>query len=112
MDPGSRSLALTCPGRRGGEFFGFNYQTADVSPRSRDTMCPSFASIYTLDKKRAQGKPDARCTRGLVCKLAQNKRTRAYRAAEAIRLSLRDALRIIPRSPRRPGFLATVTRAP
>jgi hypothetical protein len=30
-------------------------------------------------KQRAQGKPGARCTRGLVCKLHIRKRTRAYR---------------------------------
>src|SRR3979490_1544510 len=29
--------------------------------------------------KRAQGKPDARCTRGLACKMHKQKRTRAYR---------------------------------
>jgi hypothetical protein len=34
--------------------------------------------------------PDARCTRGLVCKLCKRKRTRAYRAAENIRHSLRN----------------------
>jgi hypothetical protein len=34
--------------------------------------------------------PDARCIRGLVCKLRKGKRTRAYRAAEAIRHSLRN----------------------
>jgi len=34
--------------------------------------------------------PDARCTRGLVCKMRKRKRTRAYRAAEAIRHSLRN----------------------
>lgn len=33
--------------------------------------------------------PDARCTGGLVCKV-EKKRTRAYRAAEAIRHSLRS----------------------
>jgi hypothetical protein len=32
--------------------------------------------------------PDARCIRGLVCKGWKRKRTRAYRAAEAIRHSL------------------------
>jgi hypothetical protein len=36
--------------------------------------------------------PDARCTRGLVCKVVQGMRTRAYRAAEAIRHSLRNGL--------------------
>ena len=30
-------------------------------------------------RKRAQGRPGARCTRGLVCKLHIRKRTRAYR---------------------------------
>ena len=30
-------------------------------------------------EKRAQGKPGARCTRGLVCKVHKRKRTRAYR---------------------------------
>jgi hypothetical protein len=34
--------------------------------------------------------PDARCTRGLVCKRHKEKRTRAYRAAENIRHSLRN----------------------
>ena len=29
--------------------------------------------------QRAQGRPGARCTRGLVCKIVQEKRTRAYR---------------------------------
>src|ERR1700716_900458 len=43
-------------------------------------MRPSFASISALrKKKRAQGKPDARCTRGLACKMHKQKRTRAYR---------------------------------
>ena len=34
--------------------------------------------------------PDARCTRGLVCNVHRKVRTRAYRAAEAIRHSLRN----------------------
>ena len=43
-------------------------------------MRPSLASVFTLqENKRAQGKPDARCTRGLVCKVHKRKRTRAYR---------------------------------
>jgi len=32
-----------------------------------------------LSKKREQGMPGARCTRGLVCKMHKEKRTRAYR---------------------------------
>src|SRR5882757_7454844 len=39
---------------------------------------------------RAQGRPGARCTRGLVCNVHKKVRTRAYRAAEAIRHSLRN----------------------
>ena len=34
--------------------------------------------------------PDARCIRGLVCRDRKRKRTRAYRAAENIRHSLRN----------------------
>jgi len=34
--------------------------------------------------------PDARCTRGLVCDVHKTKCTRAYRAAESIRHSLRN----------------------
>ena len=35
-------------------------------------------------KERAQGRPGARCTRGLVCNCAQGKRTRAYRYRRSI----------------------------
>jgi hypothetical protein len=34
--------------------------------------------------------PDARCTRGLACELHKENCTRAYRAAENIRHSLRN----------------------
>jgi hypothetical protein len=34
--------------------------------------------------------PDARCTRGLVCKMGKENCTRAYRATENIRHSLRN----------------------
>jgi len=57
--------------------------------------------------QRAQGMPDARCIRGLACKL-RKKRTRAYRAAEAIRHSPRSGLRLTPSSPWRPGLFATI----
>ena len=36
--------------------------------------------------------PDARCTRDLVCNVHKEVRTRAYRAAENIRHSLRNGL--------------------
>ena len=41
-------------------------------------------------RMREQGMPDARCTRGLVCEVVQKSCTRAYRAAENIRHSLRN----------------------
>ena len=70
----------------------FKFQTADTRPRSRGTIRPRFA-CRCLPQTREQGMPDARCTRGLVCKVARvKKRTRAYRAAENIRHSLRNGL--------------------
>src|SRR6195952_4355031 len=41
-------------------------------------------------KQRAQGMPDARCTRDLVSNVHKKVRPRAYRAAENIRHSLRN----------------------
>ena len=43
--------------------------------------CPRFASSLAPLRKRAQGRPGARCTRGLVCNCAQRTRTRAYRSS-------------------------------
>src|SRR6266536_6543310 len=60
----------------------FNCQTTmriyvrDLAARFR----PSFANSLSLpSKQRAQGKPGADCTRGLVCQTHSNRRTRAYR---------------------------------
>src|SRR5467141_3342880 len=54
-------------------------------------MRPSFASLAALDtNKRAQGKPGARCTRGLVCKHAQKNAHEHTGSAEASRPSLRN----------------------
>ena len=46
--------------------------------RSRDAWRPRLARV-TLDQRRVQGMPGARCTRGLVCKAHKKMRTRAYR---------------------------------
>jgi hypothetical protein len=47
-----------------------------VRPHCRGAMRPGVASVRTLERsKRAQGKPDARCTRGLVCELHKNMHT-------------------------------------
>jgi hypothetical protein len=52
----------------------------DVHLASRGAGRPSFFSVIVpLRKKRAQGRPGARCTRGLVCNVHKRKRTRAYR---------------------------------
>jgi hypothetical protein len=48
--------------------------------RSRGAMRLSFDLNFSPPRKqRAQGRPGARCTRGLVCKLHKKMRTRAYR---------------------------------
>ena len=64
MGPGAR------PGRR-----------VDMPPHSRDSLRPSFANSFAPKKKegagdpqeRAQGRPGARCTRGLACKGSKQK---------------------------------------
>src|SRR3954465_3208028 len=55
--------------------------TTDINPPSRDTKCPRLASFGPLRNQRAQGRPDARCTRGLVCNSHKKVRTRAYRSS-------------------------------
>ena len=46
---------------------------------SRRESSEVFKTFVPLFEKRAQGRPGARCTRGLVCKMHIGKRTRAYR---------------------------------
>src|SRR6266567_6748410 len=54
----------------------------DVRPHSRGRQMPELCEgLGPLGKKRAQGKPDARCTRGLVCNVHKKVRTRAYRSS-------------------------------
>ncbi len=55
--------------------------STDKRSRSRDMFCPSFACRYPLAVERAQGRPGARCTRGLVCNMHEEVRTRAYRSS-------------------------------
>src|SRR5580692_9242502 len=44
-------------------------RTADTPPRSRDARRPSFArNSRAFERVRAQGMPDARCTRSFACK--------------------------------------------
>jgi hypothetical protein len=54
--------------------------TVDTVSPSRGADRPRFAiSFVPLEIQRAQGRPGARCTRGLACNCAQRTRTRAYR---------------------------------
>ncbi len=55
----------------------------NMAPRSRDALRPSCANRFA-QKKRAQGMPGACCTRGLVCKAVDERRTRAYRYSRSI----------------------------
>ena len=46
----------------------------------RRMICARFqVNVHAPSKQRAQGRPGARCTRGLVCKMHKEMRTRAYR---------------------------------
>jgi hypothetical protein len=75
---------------------------------SRGAMRPRLASVSPSSQKRAQGKPGARCTRGLVCKLHKRKRTRAYRFSGGIRPSLRNGFTAYSALSPVTGFVATV----
>ena len=85
----------------------FNCQTARgyASAFSRLKCARALCRFRPPRNLRAQGKPGARCTRDLACDLRKQNCTRAYRAAEASRLSLRDGLRLTSCSPRRTALL-------
>src|SRR6266536_2921791 len=70
MGPGSALAWLACPGRRGWD---------GMTPPSRDMIARALHFVVPRKKKREQGMPGARCTRGLVCKIVRRMRTRAYR---------------------------------
>jgi hypothetical protein len=91
------------PGQRG------ESPSTNTASRSRRTIRARFPEIRTPSNQRAQGKPGARCTRGLVCKHAQKNAHEHTGSAEASGLPCAMVLRLITRSPRRSGFLVTVT---
>ena len=68
-NPESRDIRVRCfaSPRNDVATLRFKFQTADTRPRSRGTTCPRLA-FRCPSKGREQGMPDARCTRGLVCK--------------------------------------------
>ena len=61
---------------------------------------PEFCKILTPKRKRAQGRPGARCTRGLMCKGSKKNAHEHTGSAEAVRPSLRNGftayLRALP----------------
>jgi hypothetical protein len=61
-------------------------------------------------QERAQGRPGARCTRGLMCKNARSKNAHEHTgSAEAVRPSLRNGFTAyLVLSPARPGLFVTV----
>src|SRR5207342_431086 len=71
------------------DVWGISIQNA--ASRSRGTFCPSFArNFLTLSNQRAQGRPGARCTRGLVCNVHKECAHEHTGPAESIRPSLRN----------------------
>ena len=74
-------------------------------------IAPEFCrKFFALSIQRAQGMPDARCTRGLVCELCIESCTRAYRAAEASDIPCAMALRLMTCSPRWAVLVVSVAR--
>ena len=63
-------------------------------------------------KRRVQGMPGARCTRGLVCNVCIEMRTRAYRYSRNTPIPCAMALRLMPRSPGDRARLAVDARKP
>ena len=82
----------------------------DTLPHSRNADAPEFANSSALKKtKRAQGRPGARCTRGLMCKADSENAHEHTGSAETLRPSLRNGFTAyIVLSPARPGLFATV----
>jgi hypothetical protein len=93
------------------------YESA-ISRREAPELCRNLPS-----KQRAQGRPGARCTRGLMCKMHKAKRTRAYRFSGGspafpaqwfyglFRALPGDRLSCHRRSPRSVSFLGNLTPA-
>jgi len=90
--------------------FRFDCQTAgrcDSAFSRRDTP-EALRQFDPLRKKRAQGKPGARCTRGLVRKIVQKSAHEHTGSAEAVRPSLRNGFTAYNALSPVTGFLATV----
>ena len=82
---------------------GFRYASA-FSRRDAPEVC----KIIRPKKKRAQGMPGARCTRGLVCKRWKEAHTSIQVQRKQSDIPCAMVLRLMPRSPRRRIRLVTV----
>jgi len=78
---------------------------AAFSRRIASEVCSYFRD---LSKQRAQGRPGARCTRGLVCKLHIKNAHEHTGSAEAVRPSLRNGFTAYTVLSPATGSLATV----
>jgi hypothetical protein len=85
-------------------------QLADMHPRSRDMICPSLASGFTLLEDRGRREDRVRAAPAIPCAKVANKSAHEHTgSAEAVRPSLRNGLRLISCSPRRDlGLFVTV----
>ena len=81
---------------------------ADTRPHSRGAIRPGLASVSPPKMQRAQGRPGARCTRGLVCKHAQKHAHEHTGSAETLRPSPRNGFTAYNALSPATGFLATV----
>jgi len=80
----------------------------DVTSRSRGAYAPGWCFRDRPRNSRAQGMPDAGRTRSLACKEKCTCARKQPQGSQINRHSLRDGLRLIARSPRRPGLIASV----
>src|SRR5665647_2627191 len=85
--------------------------TKNMPSRSRGTMRPSHEEFFALCNERAQGKPGARCTRGLVCNMQKKFAHEHTGPAGASRPSLRDGFTAYNALSPAIGFFVTVTSA-
>src|SRR5881275_2383078 len=76
-----------------------------ISRRDASEVCKKFPA---LERQRAQGRPGARCTRGLVCNVHKKCAHEHTGPAESIRPSLRNGFTAYSALSPVNGFLATV----
>src|SRR5581483_11052028 len=57
---------------RGGPCFRRDDRVVNTRPYSRDANSPELCTELSHSRWRAQGKPDAQCTRSLVCKIKKH----------------------------------------